>query len=159
MEESWQKAAGIIPPHLCETGNTECGGDRYQDTGERGRWLAHFHSLSLSRGRGWPQLRAGAVSWHLVSFTVSPRIPHPGSNFSNERKSGGESYACVMSKTMCWRMCEKVSVCSHDNTHRAGQCLMTNTQSVWSQEEVGKPVARDDCMNWSAGWAIIILTV
>lgn len=31
------------------------------------------------------------VLTHLVSFTVSPRIPHPG-NFSNERKSGGESY-------------------------------------------------------------------
>ena len=70
--ESWQKAAGIIPPHLCETGNTECGGDRYQDTGERGRWLAHFHSLSLSRGRGWPQLRAGAVSWHLSCPSQSP---------------------------------------------------------------------------------------
>lgn len=60
--ETWQKAAGIIP--ICvRLAITVCGGDRYQDTGrERGRWLAHFHSLSLARGQGWPQHRAGAES-------------------------------------------------------------------------------------------------
>ena len=58
---------------------------------------------------------------------------------------------------MCWRMCEKVSVCSHDIT----QWLMTNTQCMKSGGSgEGKLVARDDCMNWSAAWsAIIILTV
>ena len=114
--ESWQKAAGIIPPHLCETGNTECGGDRYRDTGERGRWLAHFHSLSLSRGQGWPQHGVGAVSWHISCPSQSPLASLTRATFQTKGKVE-ERVMLWMSMTMCWRMCEKVSVCSHDITH------------------------------------------
>lgn len=57
----------------------------------------------------------------------------------------------IMSKTMC----EKVSVCSHGITVLQPVTLwptVTNDQPQAHEvrEEVGKPVASDDCMNWSA---------
>ena len=58
----------------------------------QGPALATIQSRSQAR-----VLTSSSRVLHILPSLVSPLIPHPGSNFSNERKSGGESYAGVMS--------------------------------------------------------------
>ena len=164
--ETWQKAAGIIP--ICVRLASVVWGDRYQDTGEGARSMVgplSFTLPCLTRGQGWPQHGAGArlLSWHIScpseSPPVSPHSPHASSLTEDGTFQMKGKVERVMLSVMNKRMCEKVSVCSHGITvsQPVTVWLMTNTQLM--REEVGKPVARDDCMNWSALRAIIILTV
>ena len=101
-----QKAAGIIS--ICMRLATL--GDRYQDTGERGRWLAHFHSLSLPPHSGcWPQHGAWLLSRQLSCPSESlPHFPHPllGPELFKWKEKWGE--LCLHNERE--QVCERVRV-------------------------------------------------
>ena len=163
--ETWQKAAGIIP--ICvRLAITVCGGDRYQDTGEGARSMVGPLSFTLPHprpGLATTQSRSqpDPVLTHLVSFRVSPSL-HASLTGTEpfKRKEKWRELCLALWVRECVRkcLCVRMALLSYSWSQWP---TLTNDQPQAHEvrEEVGKPVASEDCMNWSGWRTIIILTV